>query len=168
MLSTVTAKIRHPNSTKQAHFKPVKCRILPIKFLKPRISITMFFIRTFLVRNSKALDPEFACFANRSPFGAYFPMPIDPFQDNLPDSLNTGIPKPSFSPSMDLRSRGTTLGPPDRFNQVGVSPGKIGYIPAAQTRDVLRLPLTPPARSYPNFYNLDDHKMDLAMVILVW
>ena len=25
------------------------------------------------VRNSKALDPEFACFANRSPFRAYFP-----------------------------------------------------------------------------------------------
>ena len=95
-------------------------------------------------------------------------MLFHPFPDNLPDSLNTGIPKPPFSPSPHLRSRGTTIMHPDRFNQAGGSPGKLGYIPAAQTRDVLRLPLTPPARSYPNFYNLDDHKMDLAMVILVW
>jgi len=119
-------------------------------------------------RNSKALDPEFACFANRSPFRAYFPLPCDPFPDNLPDSLNTGIPKPPFSPSLDVRLRGTTIRHPDRLNQAGGSPGNIGDFPAAQTRDVLFMPITPPARSYPNFYNLDDHKMNLAMVILVW
>jgi hypothetical protein len=42
----------HPNSTKQAHFKPGIWRILPGKALKQRISKIMFFIRHILRLNS--------------------------------------------------------------------------------------------------------------------
>ena len=128
----------------------------------------MFFIRTFL----HVIQIRVIQYSLVLPIGVHLGhislMLFHPFPDNLPDSLNTGIPNPPFSPSLDVRLRGTTIRHPDMFNQALGSPVKIGYKTAAQTLDVRIIPLTPPARSYPNFYNLDDHKMDLAMVILVW
>jgi hypothetical protein len=48
----VNPAIRHPNSTKQAHFKPENCRILPLKPLYQRISKNMFFNRHILHQDS--------------------------------------------------------------------------------------------------------------------
>jgi hypothetical protein len=44
--------ISHQNTTKQAHFKPENCRILPLKPLFWRISKNMFFIRHILHQES--------------------------------------------------------------------------------------------------------------------